>query len=134
MPIDGWKDELALNIESIDKQHKQIINILQSLYDALLVHDTREHFQNLCSQLILISRDHFNEEERLMLKFFYPDTEAHIGLHMTFMTIVSTLIGNIRGEQYAYALDNVRYLTSWYIDHILDADRQYSHFVLKNIA
>ena len=132
MPLIEWKEKYMLDIDNIDLEHQGIISDMNLIYDELInVGDQEELIEHLAG-LVLKTRHHFNNEERYMLNHFYPDTEAHIGQHMRFQLHLSTLIHNVKNDQKSFALDNLRYIAHWYIDHITGADASYARMAMLN--
>ena len=122
-------DLLQTGIFKMDQQHKEIFLVAQSLSDAFQTLQTKEALLPICNRLFNVCRQHFDEEERLMLKFFYPHTEAHIGLHMDHTIILANLINNIKSDAYSDAMDTLAYLIKWHEDHISDADQHYADYI-----
>lgn len=127
MPLKN--DLYMLDIQTMDAQHIEIHTIAHNLETLFQNTTDSKKLLAACNDLVIASRKHFDSEERLMLKYFYPDTEAHIGLHMTYTNILATLIGNIKGGFKSEAKDTLTYLLAWHRDHIRQADKQYAQYI-----
>lgn len=103
-------DRLIINIESQGEQ---------ATTDALFNHITQE------------LRQHFDIEERLMLKLMYSDTDAHIGLHMKCLRIVTKLIYQSTYGKPDASLKPAYFLRAWLLDHFNSADKHYTEFGQK---
>lgn len=121
-------------ISAMDEQHSTLLALTDKLLKSLNSDTTKETLLLQCSALVSATRLHFDDEERLMLKHFYPDTEAHIGLHMNHKNILASLISHIRGDQLTMARDTLVYLSRWHLDHINDADHKYADYIQSQSA
>ncbi len=135
MALTNWNtDKIIIGIETIDTDHDRLLELMEAIKVATIDRESSVNISQLCTQLVSLSRNHFDDEERLLLKYFYPDTEAHIGQHMTYMNIVATLINNLKEEQYSYAIETLQYLANWFVHHISDSDQRYAQFINNKIA
>lgn len=135
MSLINWSDHKdTIGIEEIDADHMKIIEVMEEIKVAVIDRQSDNEIAHLCNRLISVSRQHFDQEERLMLKYFYPDTEAHIGQHMAYINIIGTLIKNLKEAQYSFAIETLKYLANWFLHHIKDADGHYAKFIAEKIA
>ena len=123
------KEFTTTNIPVMDQQHNEIIALAHELSNAFQNLETKKALLLICNRLFGACRQHFDDEECLMLKHFYPYTESHIGLHMDYTNILSTLINNIKSEAYSDAMDTMAFMMKWQIDHINEADNHYADFI-----
>ena len=114
---------------NVDRQHLEIYHGLHALQNCLSKNCANTSSLELCRSLFNSYREHFDEEELLMLKSFYPDTEAHIGLHMYCLNILSNLVNTIQNGNTPTALEAVDFLIRWQEDHVSDADLHFSNFI-----
>jgi len=54
VPFITWNDELSVGIESIDEQHKMLINIINSLHDALKEGNAQNNIESLFDYLNIL--------------------------------------------------------------------------------
>ncbi|HSF75715.1 MAG TPA: hypothetical protein VLA84_18110 [Microcoleus sp.] len=47
MPLVIWNDSLSIGIPEIDRQHKQLIDQLNTLVDAMLANRGKEEIKNI---------------------------------------------------------------------------------------
>lgn len=122
-------DIAMTHIPVMDQQHKEIVALAHELSKAFQNLETKKALLPICNRLFGACRQHFDDEERLMLKHFYPYTESHIGLHMDYTNILATLISNIKSEAYSDAIDTIAFMMKWHIAHINEADAHYANFI-----
>jgi hemerythrin-like metal-binding protein len=76
-----WKPFYTVNDPALDAQHRQIIEILNTLYLALNAADTVAVTRRAMDQLVRYTHTHFADEERVMKEIGFPDLTAHKALH-----------------------------------------------------
>lgn len=113
----------------MDQQHQAILDLGQELIEAFQRLQTKEALLAICHRFFNSCRQHFDDEERLMLKYFYPLTDVHIGQHMNHTIILTTLINNINNDDYSNAIDTLTYLMKWHLNHISQDDVQYAQYI-----
>ena len=70
-----------LDVPTIDVQHRELVNKLNRLNDAVENNESREEIYRIIDEVITFTRLHFATEERLMLESGYPEIEAHKEKH-----------------------------------------------------
>ncbi len=81
MPFFQWEDEYSIGIRIIDEQHKELVAMLNELYEAMHAGKGREALGRVLAGLIRYTRLHFAAEEQLMRAHEYPDYERHREKH-----------------------------------------------------
>jgi len=119
-------------IPEMDAQHRQLNEIAKQLRAVLIEGSVKELTLKICNNFAYIVRQHFDSEERLMLKYFYPGTESHIGQHMKLQTILSDLVRHVTNEEVKASIATLDYLITWHTDHVNQADKKYADYILEN--
>ncbi|MCW8962845.1 MAG: bacteriohemerythrin, partial [Gammaproteobacteria bacterium] len=77
-----WKDEYSVGIDSIDQQHRKLLNLINQLQTAVN-YSTGESFeQEALDELVDYTKTHFSYEEGLLEKYEYPGYEPHKAQHI----------------------------------------------------
>lgn len=126
MALFEWKPVLSVKVESIDDQHKQLIDYMNHFYDA--------HEKGLfpaavrhLNELVRYTTQHFKEEEGMMQRAAYPGLAAHREHHQKLLTSVSRLANEYVAAPNAKTGEHLaRFLKSWLSGHILGVDKDYS--------
>jgi hemerythrin len=129
MPFLEWKPVFSVGVEMIDSQHQKLIGFMNAFYNANEVGNSVAANTALNS-LVVFTKAHFADEEKLMVKCAYPDLVAHQKLHRDLLTLVQKLVTNYFGDptvQNATALAN--FLKNWLVNHILGVDKKYVPFM-----
>jgi len=78
-----WTDDLAIGIDEIDRQHRELYVVVAALHDAMRANQPHraEKVVRFLDRYIL---EHFATEERLMAAKRYPGLQEHRALHDVF--------------------------------------------------
>jgi len=126
-----WKDEYSVGIESIDMQHRKLLNLINNLQTAV-DYSTGEVFEReALDELVDYTRTHFKYEEGLMEEHAYPAFEAHCREHEKMIARVEQVLAEYREDQDRAMQDAIDFLKDWLINHINGTDKQYSSFLTE---
>ena len=129
-----WKDGYSVGIESIDQQHKKLINLINMLQTSV-DYSTGEEFERECLAAVVdYTKTHFVYEEGLMSKYGYPDFEAHKAQHQQMINKVDDLLAEYEEHPESTMQEALDFLKQWLIRHINGTDKQYSEFLLSKGA
>ena len=129
-----WKDAYSVGIESIDQQHKNLINLINML-QTTVDYSTGEEFERECLAAVVdYTKTHFVYEEGLMSKYGYPDFEAHKAQHQKMIDKINDLLAAYEEHPESAMKNALDFLKQWLIRHINGTDKQYSEFLLSKGA
>ena len=125
-----WKDEYSVGIDSIDDQHKRLLNLINQLQTAV-DHSTGEQFEReALDELVDYTKTHFTYEEGLMRDNDYPEFEPHKAQHEKMFKKVEEVLAEYE-EDHDTAMSNAAdYLKQWLINHINGTDKEYSSYLI----
>jgi hemerythrin-like metal-binding protein len=129
MPSIVLDNQLSLAIPSIDREHREMVALLNQLHDAISAGAPRSILSNALGQLIQSTKNHFAHEEYLFEQTTYPDAEAHRLVHVNTLAWLAEVRRKYDEGISGISLETVDYLKDWFFDHILGSDRQYSTFL-----
>ncbi len=127
-----WTEELSIGNPDIDNEHKRIIEIYNDLVDHIIEKRGREAFAQILSKMTDYSLTHFKKEEGYMEKFSYPHLKEHKNYHRHYIYKVSMYNVNLMSTAPPNPSEIVEFLKGWWVNHILDIDKQYEKY--KNQA
>ena len=125
MPLIEWNSSLVLGIDEIDQQHKQWIEIINNLDDALMNRSGSKTLVQLAREMVGYTSYHFAEEEQFMKAIGYPGLDQHIALHKDFTAQVKTLKDELESGQFVSETSVMSTMKRWLEDHIKTVDRLY---------
>jgi hemerythrin len=129
MPLFTWKDSLSVKIESIDKEHKNLINMLNEFYENIISKTNQENISELISKMKDYTIFHFTNEERLLREHNYPKFNEHKKEHEKFIEKVSDMEKRFKEGKLILSLEVTSFLKDWLQNHIMVTDKQYSDFL-----
>lgn len=126
-----WRDSLAIGVEVIDNQHKELLQRFNDLLSACESGKGKEELERLMGFLDEYVCTHFRDEEALQRLRGYPAYEAHKVEHDSFTGRVKALKEEIKKEGVAIhnVMDTNNLLLSWLINHISKVDTELGKFL-----
>ncbi len=124
-----WEDRYHTNVESIDKQHKLLVEQLNLTYDFFATGEMSTAI-NALERFVITIRNHFSAEEMLMRNKAYPACEEHKLLHNKLLHQLEKLYKFIRDDKAVLNLEVFDFLKSWLLDHILNSDQELGNFLI----
>ena len=125
-----WKDEYSVGLDSIDQQHKKLVNLINQLTTAVDYSTGEEFEREALAELVEYTKTHFTYEEGLMEDNGYPDFEAHKAQHRAMIAEVEAVLVEYEQDHDAAMRHACDYLKGWLINHINGTDKQYSSFLI----
>ncbi len=124
-----WNQKLSVGVESIDLQHRYLLDLINRLSIELEGHDSA-YQARLIDELGSYARQHFTAEENFMYKLGYPGLEDHCKIHQD-------LLEKLHGQIGLYLMDMldaeeiVKYVSAWAVRHVLTDDKKFGEFATK---
>jgi hemerythrin-like metal-binding protein len=126
-----WTEDLAIGIPLIDEQHKEWIERLRGVSEAIQAHMGQPKIVKALDFLVDYTNHHFGTEEKHMEAHAYPDLPAHRARHEELKTTLSNLIEGFEEDGatagLADYLDN--FMQNWLVQHIHDVDQRFGDFL-----
>ena len=126
-----WKKEYETGLEKIDRQHKEIVSIIQKLEKKLHNNEDIPQITEIVMDLKIYTISHLDFEERLFKKYNYvgDNLEDHLDRHNDFRNKISEfLVGDIYVKsELAYKISD--FLKKWLFNHILETDMKFVSFL-----
>jgi hemerythrin len=126
-----WRPEYELSIPIIDEQHRGIVSTINSLLFGV----QNKHGQDVLKPVIDMVKDytlvHFKVEEDFLMKYNFPGAGKHKELHDA---LVHDLL--MIGKKSLWdkdPLEFLNFLKKWWIEHILEKDREFLNFFMKTM-
>ncbi|MCT4534533.1 bacteriohemerythrin [Halodesulfovibrio sp.] len=128
-PLFIWSDDLSVGLNSIDKQHKMLVSLINELHAAMKSRRNQNELLSVIDNLKNYTVTHFGYEEELFAKHGYPDTVAHKEQHRKFVAEVVDFEAGVRSGKLTVTMDVMKFLKDWLTHHIKGTDKQYSKFL-----
>lgn len=122
-----WRDDLALGVEQIDSQHKELLVRFDLLLSACKEGKGSGEVLHLLDFLDEYVVTHFRDEEVLQRQSGFPGYEDHHREHEAFIARLADLKRRMHvegGVPIDLVLDTNKLLLDWLIRHISVRDRE----------
>lgn len=117
-----WSKVLSVEVDEIDEDHRKLAGIFNTLNQAVRDGDSAEYLAAILEELINCTVWHFSHEERLMLKYRYPEAEEHKAEHRDLIDSVRDLQARLLQAEKSVADEHIVFLERWLTGHILTTD------------
>ncbi len=124
MPLITWKSEYDTGVESIDKQHRRIVHMINALDKSRKENNSDRVIRNVMIAIVNYTKLHFADEENLMRRLEFDELEYHQGLHTNLRNQVVQILTRIGTDQ-DYSVNNlIQFLSNWLLNHIVKEDQK----------
>ena len=123
MSLIEWRKEFETGIADVDHEHRELVDLINELHEALRVDADRDTISNFLGEVFARISAHFALEETVMRKHRYDEYEAHKAEH-------EKLLDEIRDIMDAHeASDSADYqstlsttIRDWFVNHFKNKD------------
>lgn len=123
----SWSDSYLLGDETIDKEHKQLFNLTEQLFNC---QDDETEVLTILKELIKYTKFHFAHEEQFMRSINFKYFDDHKRLHKE---IIDKLEKNVKEKDtlspQEYAKKLALFVRDNIVDHILTEDKRVHHHI-----
>ena len=130
-----WKDDLNINIESVDSQHKELFRIARGIEQMLLtgcVGMESDRLLGIVRELREYVSYHFYEEERIMKEVNYSRYEEHAKIHEEFKEVITNIDWEVLKEEPSQELKKIKdSVQDWIFQHMLIEDKKMAEEILN---
>ena len=129
MAFIDWNEKLSVSVSELDEEHKKLIGMINSLHDAMKTGKGKDLLAKILDEMTQYVLKHFANEEKLMLKYEYPEYKQHKAVHDDFVKTV----GELRKKHDAQLLQAgqlMKTLQDWLVSHITTVDKRYGSFIM----
>ena len=124
MPKFEWKSEYVLGDETIDQQHKQLVEFANALVEALKQEEDRATVKGAFDMLFFYTKTHFKDEEEFFKSISSPLLEEHKAEHVVLAEEVENLW---QDEILGFRDDAIKAIQEWVetrlVPHMQISDR-----------
>lgn len=130
-----WSDAYSVHLRVIDNDHKDLVNTVNALHDAIASGGARDEIGRIIGTLAQYVDEHFSREEGLLEANDYPDLAGHkrIHRHLTRQVYAIRTIFAAKPKEIDPA-KLLRFLRDWLVHHILEEDRKYVPYLRGSAA
>lgn len=123
-----WTDDLSVHIDSVDAQHKNLVAIINRLYDSMQAGKANAIMRRIFVELAEYTASHFSYEERLFKQHSYPEMTSHQHSHANLIVQMKELQKKLEAG-IPVSIKTFSFLKKWLTEHIMKEDHRYSGFL-----
>lgn len=131
MSVLDWDKNLETGNPIIDGQHKDLIQMVNDLHQAILDRKSNEVLFATLEKLALYTQEHFRTEEGFMTRHNYPGIDKHKKKHDELNQQATQIIADYKNGKYTLSLALSSFLGSWVRHHIFEEDMELVEFLRK---
>ena len=135
MAIVEWRDQMSLDYLPLDEEHRAFLNVVNRSVPAARSGDfkTMDMVFDACYDYV---RNHFSHEEDIMERVSFPDIEAHMQAHRTFIQNISEFrkkyeAAKTDDEKQKQAIKTSDFLSLWFLGHVLSRDKLLKPYLVR---
>ena len=123
-------EDMMIGIALIDKQHKELIDRINTLTSMGVRSASKEETQKTVDFLEEYVIKHFGDEETLQKRYNYPKFESHKALHQEFINTFAKVKEEFaeNGASLKFTLELNQRIISWIVKHVKNADMEFGKF------
>lgn len=130
MALVDWNDSFSIGIETIDNQHKKLIEYINKTLEALNQGDIKIT-RAVIGALHAYTVEHFGIEEAFFKKINYEKIGEHLARHKIFVDKICYFGDNVEDNFETISIEMISYLSGWLMGHINTQDREYAPFWIE---
>ncbi len=122
MSLITWKPEFAVGVDSVDFEHRQMIDLINEIYDEMKTRKDADSIEQFMGDVHFAISAHFALEERLMRESDYVEYEAHKEDHEELLDQIRELMDQFVSDPdkgFDLLQDN---LSDWFESHFATFD------------
>ena len=124
-----WSDKYQVGIGFVDTQHKQLVDIINRLHEAMATGKGKDWVGKTLEELIRYTKAHFAAEEKVLQSHSYPDFPAHHAEHERLTSVVIEFQQKLAKNEIGLSVGVMGFLKGWLGNHILGVDKKYAPFL-----
>ncbi len=124
-----WKDSYSVGVAEIDRQHKKLIDMINTLHQAMSQGKGKQVVNAVLADLANYCATHFRQEEKFMADAGYPELDAHREKHQKMTQKVLALQADVKAGKATITMEVMRFLEQWLDKHILGTDKKYGPYL-----
>ncbi|SCA56004.1 hypothetical protein MTBPR1_150051 [Candidatus Terasakiella magnetica] len=116
MSIFTWQDAYSVDEGMIDTQHKKLLKIAETLFNAVLAQKEEKYIESCFDDLLSYTQKHFNDEETYFKKIGSEKLSPHAEEHK----VLATELQNVwQMELLGFNDEKGRELLTWVEDRLI---------------
>jgi len=122
MSLLQWKSEYSVGIQSMDDEHREMIELINATYEKLKSDSDADQVEEYLGEILSTISMHFALEERIMKNAGYGEFQAHKDDHELLLDRLMDLMDQYFDDPIAGAIMLEKSLSDWFAGHFSTFD------------
>jgi len=122
MSLLQWKPEYSVGIQSMDDEHREMIDLINSTYEKLKSDTDADQVEDYLGEILSTISMHFALEERIMRKAGYGEFQAHKDDHELLLDRLRDLMDDFFVDPTNGSSRLEQSLSDWFAGHFSTFD------------
>ncbi len=126
----AWSEFLSVGVQEMDEEHRQFIARVNELNKAIIESEDKATVERMMDLMLMEAAHHFWHEEKLLAKWNYPETDAHIAAHAELKAQFERVMKQFAESDisFVWALKGL-HVKQLLVEHLLKEDMKYRDFL-----
>lgn len=133
MTFINWNEDTLVNFEKIDSQHKEMVDVVNELYDKL-EELTSKQIIEMMHGLLEDLKFHFFTEEDYMKKYKFHGYISHKLEHDRFIKNFAEFIIKLENDEKEFDTEFLNSFRNWFLNHLELNDKKLGKFMIEKEA
>lgn len=129
MELIQWSGVYAVDIPEVDRQHRELIKIINRMFQYMSEQRGKEILQSTLNELSDYTVYHFSTEESLMKEKSYPFLAEHKAEHALFIEKVIKYRKEFETLKTNMSIEIFYFLKDWLYHHITEVDKNMAKYI-----
>ena len=126
----NWKNEYSVGVDEIDAQHKNLLDMLNTLLQAIVEKTSKEGMEKVLEEMINYVDFHFKSEEKYTKP--HPNFSEHRLEHWQFVKTTMEFQKKFGRNENISIQEIFEFLVNWLTNHIIGTDVRDFTYLRKN--
>ncbi len=127
-----WYKAYSVGVDSIDKQHIELLTIINEFHEKLHNGEGRAGLLTVFTKLKLFTSNHFAYEEKFMEEFGFEGFLEHKKEHDALIAQMVDLENRFNNGENALSYKVILFVKEWITVHMVGTDHKYSDFMIHH--
>jgi hemerythrin-like metal-binding protein len=124
-----WRKSLEIGDSVVDSEHRYLVQLINNLHDQHASGSSDSNLTNVFTHLASYVKNHFENEEALMLAISYPEFEGHKKEHQKLVEQCMKLAEEYLDGSESITEATLDFLKHWAVNHISETDMKIRGFL-----
>ncbi len=125
MSLIDWREEYSVGIASVDHEHREMINLINTVYDNLSSNASKGQIEDFLGEIYTKISAHFALEEKIMKTRRYDEYEDHKEDHEKLLDEIRDIMDFYETDDYFSDKDLADQLERWFSEHFRTRDARF---------